>query len=291
MTLRGQPPNTVKKRLKCLLYSAAGVGKTSAVSQFNKLYMIDTERGAENDEYVNRLVAGGSSYLFLNDFNEVTKEVLALLQADHDYQTVAIDSMTTIYNDLVDSERKKLARLTGKDESDPALQEYGRDRAVPNRKMKHMMNLLTRLDMNVIVTSHEKADFATQTKTFDCFAKLDYMFDLVLELQKRGKERVAIVKKTRIAGFPDGDCFPFSYDAVAERYGREDLERRSVAVELASADQLKHINELFELKLVPRDTLDKWLEKAGAESFEEMQSDQIAKCISYLETQAEKVGK
>ena len=52
MTLRGKKPESVEKRLKLLMYGTAGVGKTTAAISFPAPYLIDTERGAENDQYI-----------------------------------------------------------------------------------------------------------------------------------------------------------------------------------------------------------------------------------------------
>jgi hypothetical protein len=152
--------------------------------------------------------------------------------------------------------------------------------------MRHLLKLLVRLDLNVIITAHAKNEYGDSMKvigqTFDCYKKLDYLFDLVFEIQKRGKERVGIVKKSRIEAFPDGDQFPFSYDSIAEKYGRAILERDAVAEKLASADQVKELKRLIELLKVPEDITNKWLDKTNAETFEEMNADSIQKCIDSL---------
>ena len=75
--LRGKKPATVEKRLKMLLFGKAGVGKTTAAIQFPKPYLIDTERGAENDQYVRALEKSGGAYYFTNDPAELIEEVRA----------------------------------------------------------------------------------------------------------------------------------------------------------------------------------------------------------------------
>ena len=52
MALRGKKPEAVEKRMKALFFGPAGVGKTTAAIQFPAPYLIDTDRGAENDQYV-----------------------------------------------------------------------------------------------------------------------------------------------------------------------------------------------------------------------------------------------
>jgi hypothetical protein len=154
--------------------------------------------------------------------------------------------------------------------------------------MKQLLNLLFRLDMNVIITSHSKNEYGQNLsvlgQTFDCYKKLDYLFDLVFEIQKRGTHRVGLIKKSRIEGFPDGENFPFSYDEIAQRYGRHILERDAVAQELASIEQVRDILRLIDLLKVPVETYQKWLDKASSECWEEMQKDSIQKCIDHLKS-------
>ncbi len=152
--------------------------------------------------------------------------------------------------------------------------------------MKHLLNLLLRLDMNVIITSHAKNEYGSNLavlgQTYDCYKKLDYLFDLVFEVQKRGKDRLGIIKKSRIESFPDGETFPFGYEEIAKRYGKDILEKDAMPVVLANAEQIGELQRLIELLKIPNETWQKWLDKAQAYSFDEMPEDVIQKCIESL---------
>ena len=284
MGLRGVKPEAVQKRLKALFYGMAGVGKTTAAIQFPRPYLIDTEKGAENSQYVKILQKSGGAVFQTCDFNELITEVTALLTEKHGYKTLIIDPLTTLYNDLLD---KAALILKGQaKEKDATGTEFGRHYAEANKKMKHLLNLLLRLDMNVIITSHAKNEYGNNMtvlgQTFDCYKKLDYLFDLVFEIQKRGKERIGLIKKSRIEAFPDTETFPFSYDEIAERYGREVLERDAVSQTLADKSQVEEVTRLIELLKVPEETYIKWLDKSNSEDWKEMPQDAIQKCIDYL---------
>lgn len=288
MALRGKPPETITKRLKLLLYGPAGVGKTMASIQFPKPYLIDTERGAENPAYVAKLKAAGGAYWFTVDADEMIEEIRNLLSTKHHYRTLVIDPLTVLYNDLLD---KSSASLATKD--DPTGTAFGRHKGPADKKIKHLLALLLRLDMNVVITSHAKTKWEKAGKeiidagqTFDCYGKLDYLFDLALEVQRRGKERVGIVRKTRLDSFPEADIFPFSYDEIAVRYGRDVLERDAKPEALATAEQIAEIKDLLDARKDGDDLAEKWLTKAGAETFEEMSSDAISKCINFLRSGA-----
>jgi len=274
MALRGVKPEKIEKRLKALFYGNAGVGKTTAAISFPKVYLIDTEKGAENSQYTNILSKNGGVIFQTTDFDELMTEVKSLLTEKHEYLTLVIDPLTTLYNDLLD----KSALKNGT--------EFGRHYSEANKQIKHLLNLLLRLDMNVLITSHAKTEYGQNLSvlgsTFDCYKKIDYLMDLVFEISKRGKDRVGIVKKSRIESFKDMETFPFSYDEIAKRYGRDVLERDAVAQELASNNQVKELLHLIDLIKVPVEIYQKWLDKSCSEKFEEMPKDAIQKCIDHL---------
>lgn len=274
MALRGKPPAAVEKRLKCMWFGPAGSGKTTAAIQFPRPYLIDTERGAENDQYVALLEKAGGAYFGTADFEDMVKEVTELLTAKHEFRTLIIDPITVVYSDLLDKAAKKVGT------------DFGRHYGEADRRMKHLLNLLLRLDMNVIVTCHAKNMYGDNLtvlgQTFDGYKKLDYLFDLVVEIQKRGKDRVGVVRKTRIEKFGDGmEVKPWSYDTVAELYGRDVLERGARPEVLASAEQVDELGRLLAVLKIDADTTDKWLEKAKAETWAEMPAEAITKCIEH----------
>lgn len=284
MALRGIKPTKIEKRLKTLFFGEPSAGKTTAAIQFPSPYLIDTERGATNEAYVEKLNAAGGAYFFTADFEELLQEVMTLLSEKHGYRTLIIDPLTVVYNDLLDKSAKALVT-----KEDPLGTAFGRHKAAADRKVKHLLNILLRLDMNVIITSHAKVQWGDGMKnlgnTFDCYGKLDYLFDLVFEVQKRGKDnRVGVVKKTRLASFPEGDIFPFSYDEIANRYGREILERKAKPETLATEGQVAELQALVELLKLPAETTDKWLDRAGAEKFSEMAGEQVLKAIDWCKS-------
>lgn len=283
MALRGKSPTKEEKRLKALFFGPAGVGKTTAAIQFPRPYIVDTERGAVNDQYVDLINKKGGAVFATTDPDELIGEVTSLLSQKHEYRTLVIDPLTVIYNDLLD---KGIEEAGGTD--------FGRHKIGADRKIKHLLNLLVRLDMNVIITSHAKPnwvrakdakgkDTAVQEGvTFDCYPRLDYLFDLVFEIAKRGNERVGVVRKTRVTGFPEGEVFPFSYDTIAEKYGRAVLERDAVPLALATAEQAAELAALVEARKDGDKLAEKWLDHAGADRFEEMKAEDVAKCIAFL---------
>jgi 5'(3')-deoxyribonucleotidase len=220
MALRGQKPSVIPKRLKALFYGSAGAGKTTCAISFPGCYLIDTEKGATNAQYVKLLEQNGGVVFQTSDFDDMVKEVKSLLSERHDYRTLVIDPITTVYDDLVTKAEVKVGS------------EFGRHYSEAKKQWKRLGNLLLRLDMNVIITCHQKnlygeAAMKVIGNTYDGPKGLDYLFDLVFEVGKKGKDRVGTVRKTRHEGFPEGEVFPFSYAEVAKRYGAKVLEKQA----------------------------------------------------------------
>jgi hypothetical protein len=272
MALRAKKPEAVIKRLKLFMYGPAGVGKTTAAIQFPNSYIVDAERGAEN--YDKLVTSSGSAVFQTNDINEVIAEVKALLTERHDFKTLVIDPITTIYNDLLEKCELKVGT------------DFGRHYGEANKTMKRLANLIMALDMNVVVTAHAKTEYGSNLSklgyTFDGWRQLDYWFDLVVELGKKNKKRIAKVVKTRVETFPDDDVFEWSYEAIQKRYDISVLEKQAEQLQLATGDQVREMKELLNIVRLPEGTTDKWFAKAGVDVWEDMPADTIAKCIEYV---------
>lgn len=290
MALRAKKPEAVQKRLKAFFYGPSGVGKTTAAIQFPRPYLIDTERGAENEQYAKMLTDQGGVIFQTSDFDDVMAEITSLMQEKHEFRTLIIDPMTVLHDGIVD----RAIALHG--------QEFGRYKGDVKRQMKRLITMLYRLDMNVICTSHAKPKWVRTTDskgretatqeglTFDCYDGIDYMMDLVFEVNMRGKNRVGIVRKSRVEAFPEGEVFPFTYAEIADRYGASKMEEQAAPQALASEDQVAKLGTLVRELAVPEETVSKWLEKAEASNFAEMPAEVAAKCIAWCENQKKGVA-
>ena len=228
--LRGKIPSVEERRFKVLMFGVAGAGKTTAAIQFPRPYVIDTEAGCVNDQYVRVVEKSGGAIAPITDFDEIMQEVRNLMEEEHEFATLVIDPITTVNDTLLD-------RL-----KDEVGTEYGAHYSEAKRRFKHLTGLLARLDMNVVVTAHHKNQYGDGMtllgKTFDGPKNLDYLFDLVMEIQIRGDERWAIPIKSRIERIRQGEAFRFSYEAVADRYGNDILERQAKPKGLVSPERL-----------------------------------------------------
>jgi hypothetical protein len=156
-------------------------------------------------------------------------------------------------------------------------------------EFKALQRMLLALDMNVIVTAHQKDVYGTGFSkigvTFDSMRGDDYLFDLIFRIDKKGKERQAVTIKER--ALPSEQKFPpefdWSYDNFLKFYGKEIIERESVPTEMATPGDIEQINKLIEVVKIDDSIIQKWYTKADVDSFEEMNRETILKCIDYLE--------
>lgn len=280
------PKAAAPSRSKCLVYGAPGVGKTWTALDFPTVFYIDTEGGANLPHYTDKLATAGGVYLGpaegSNDFQTVMEQVRALAEEKHGYRTLVIDSISKLFNDTVAREADRIASEGKKDE-------YGASKKPAVAYMRRLVAWLTRLDMNVILIAHAKDEYAPTGgagerqvigRTFDCWDKLEYELDLCIQIEKRGASRVAIVRKSRLPGFPPAGTLPWSYDEFSGRYGREQLEAEAKALQLATAEQVTELRDLLERVRMPEGWLAKCMERANVETLEELDADQIGKMIN-----------
>lgn len=284
MALPGVKPEVKDLRLKALLFGDWKVGKSTAVAQFPKSYFIDCERGAQQEEYVKLLQTADAIYLETNEFEEVVKAVKALLSEPHDRQTLVIDPISTLYTDLVDEGE----RLKG--------DEWGKHYGYANTRMKRLFLLLDRLDMNILMTSHAKAEYvavggdkreATGKLAPDGYNKINYVFDLILELRRIGQKRRAEVRGTRLKEFPEGDTFDWSYEEFVRRLSRDRLERSATTVELATPESVRELKRLATEAQMTEEEMTKWIKKARVTDWEDAPLKVVEKAILHLTSRVE----
>ncbi len=283
--LKAKDPKAAEpSKPKMVSYGPSGVGKTWFTLGFPSVYYISPESGATRDHYTSRLKAGGGVYLGpedgANDFETVIDQLKALTTEKHSYKTVVIDSITHVFNSAVSKEAERLGDKNA----------FGADKKPAIAYMRRLCCVIARLDMNVILVAHESAEWGVDDKGQraeigkkpDCWDKLIYELDLAFQVQKQGKGRYAITKKSRLLGFPEGERFELDFIQFAERYGKDIIEKESAPIVLATAEQVAEIKRLVDLLKIDQETQDKWLEKANAENFSEFNTDQAAKIIEAL---------
>src|SRR5215471_12051881 len=276
------------KKPKVLIYGVAGVGKTWQALDWPSCYYIDTEGGADLAPYRAKLLKAGGMYFGPEqgslDFDTVIGQIEALATEKHHYKTVIIDSITKLFNTSITDEQSRLGDRDA----------FGASKKPAVRQMAKLVRWLNRADMNAVIIAHQKdlwgkSDAGQREAigvTFDAWEKLEYELHLVLRISKIGTgdnaKRFAHVGKSRLTGFTEGERLDWSYAEFAQRYGKDVIEKEVVPVTLATAEEVAEVNKLLEIVKLPEGTVEKWMTKAGADSFEEMSSENVQACITHL---------
>jgi|TARA_R100000084_G_scaffold109442_1_gene76877 hypothetical protein len=273
MALKAKKPIMKDARLKVFMYGDAGVGKTTAAFELPKPYIIDSEQGT--NYYADRINEVGGAVFQTTLMSEVMDEVRSLRTEKHDYKTLVIDAITPLYFDLAE-------RMEAKVGSD-----FGRHIAEANKHMRRLVNMLMELDMNVIMTAHSKVQYGDDMKklgvTFDGWKRLDFIFDLVLELRKvTPTNRKAKVVKSRLPYFPDGEVFDWTYNALSERVNVESMEREVEAVKVATPEQIEQINKIAGNMQNGNEFVQNCIDKAKVEFLTDLSFDKAEKMITAM---------
>lgn len=275
MALRGKKPEVVKTRFKALIYGKPKVGKTYASLHFPKPYVIDTEDGSKEKQYVDILNKEGGAKFRCFEFDEMLKEVRALATEKHDYKTLIIDSLTQIVEPLIDQCEIKYGS------------KYGKHIYESNKYLKRLANLLIRLDMNVIIIAHEKAQYDDKMVIVDelpeVYKKAPYIFDLILQIKMDDKRRKALVRGSRHENLQKGEEFEWTYQEIANRYGIDNIEAEVKSLNFATDDQIKILQHLFETLNISEDVIKKGLQKKDAQALSDLPEDAAAQWIEHLE--------
>lgn len=155
MALRAKPPVLEPNRFRALIYGNTGVGKTHFVASMPNVYYIDTEGMSKYKKFVDMLKENKSFLIQLFDLQEIINEVKELISVKHDYKTLVIDSISIPCAHLANLEVDRLVKKTPSSEGT----EFGANLAKVKRLIFQLGILLSRLDMNVIVTAHEKTKY------------------------------------------------------------------------------------------------------------------------------------
>jgi len=275
--LKFKKPEIKQQRLKAMFYGEMGTGKSTCACQFPFTAYIDTEDTTSKKKYTKMITDNHGETTASGDMDEIIDTVKMLMRGGHNYKTLVIDSLTIPYeNAVIDCER-----VHGSD--------FGRGVGEAKKKTKLLVNLLLKLDMNIIVTCQAKKEYSGTMsvvgQTYSCYDRLGYMFDLVFETQVRGDEHIAITRKSRLEEFPMRESFKFNYQEIIKRMGTDSIEKEVVAQEIASDEQVAECKRLIDLFRVPEETYIKWLEKHQADSFDELSADTIQKIIDHLKKQ------
>lgn len=283
MALRATKPKTQPNRFRALIYGNKGVGKTHFTVSIPSVYYIDTEGALKYKRFVEMLSTNRSDSVALYELEEIIKEVKELISTKHDYKTLVIDSISFPYNLLSHLEVERLTKKSPNTEGT----EFGANMAKAKRLTFHLGMLLTRLDMNVIVTAHEKTKYQKGEeigKEPDVNEKMGYALGTQIHLRLQGKSVKAFVEKSRYSELKNQELIDFDngYETIKKLFGEEVFLREAIKEELATETQIKEVRRLQELLNYPEESLQKWLISKHSQSLDEVNASDIDKLIEFF---------
>ena len=230
-------------------------------------------------------------------FDDVVTKIRWLGTERHHFKSLIIDPITVL-SEKCQEKWNRIFLKYEKDEKDKELMDFGfRYWAKVKADWKNMRNRLLELDMNVLVTAHQKDLYNSSMQkigvTFDSIKDDGYIFDNIFKIDIINKKLIAKTIKQRVdllageTGFPDE--FEWSYDNFIKYYG-DIIEKETEPVIKATKEQVQKLKALIALLNTPTDTVEKWLDKANADTFEDFTSEQIEKCIAYLQKQVDELN-
>lgn len=282
MALKGKKAEVIKaQKPKVLLYGAPGSGKTTFLLDAPSCYYMDTEGGATQPQYREKLKKSGAAYFGKEegsqDFHTLVQEVKALATEEHPYKVLAMDSYSKVFNmTIAASEAKGVSSEFSKSKKDAVA------------KTRQLQVWLERVDMAVFLVCHSKDKWENGSvtgKTFDGHDKLEYDLDLSLEVTRANGVTRAKVRKSRLEGFPEDAEFELTWAEFASRAG-EVIERKAAQFKVASPEQIAKVKALLAVVKVPEDWEDKAFAKEGVTSWAEMPAERVEAAIKALEKAA-----
>jgi hypothetical protein len=284
MPLRAKKPEIEEARFQAVVYANRGVGKTHFCCSFPNSYYIDTEGLQNYPHFVEMLKKNGSEIIRLNDISEIIKEVKELMSTKHEFKTIIIDSITFPFHFLANMEAERLGRIAKGDDDGTG---FGKNLAKAKRLTFELGMLLSRTDMNCIVTAHEKVKYEKNVevgKASDVNDKLEYSLGTVINLRRLGEKVKAHIEKSRYPELKIFETLDFDdgYEMLCNRLGKKLFEREVKPEELATPEQIIEFNRLIEILNVPEEIVQKYIINARATTKEQMNREIMQKTIDHL---------
>lgn len=281
-----QPATTTERRLKLFLWGDSGVGKTTLALRFPGAVVIDMEGGTEHYGGVFNF-----DVLKATTADEVTAAVEWLRTKPHAYRTLVIDPVTVYWEALQSKWGRTflLRNKGGKGHHGEFYELQPRDWVTLKAEFKDLVRKLIQLDMNVIITARQKAQYSDSGfmraigETFDGEKSLPYLFDTILHLTRDESGRFMSENlKDRTNKLPRGK-FEVSYELIEKCLGSETLTREAAPLRIATPEQTDRIRHFIASSGMKQETLTARLAAYGATKIEDLTEENATLIIEKFE--------
>jgi hypothetical protein len=271
-----QPAAETDRRLKLFLWGDSGVGKTTLALRFPGAVVIDMEGGTEHYGGVFNF-----DVLKATTADEVTAAVEWLRTKPHAYRTLVIDPVTLFWDALQSKWGRVFLQRNkgGKGHHGDFYELQPRDWVTLKAEFKELVRKLIALDMNVILTARQKAQYSDAGfmrvigETFDGEKSLPYLFDTILHLTRdESGHFMAENLKDRTNKLPRGK-FEVSYDLIEKCLGTDTLTREAAPLHLAAPEQVDRIRQFIASSGMKQEQVAQRLAAYGAACIEDLTED------------------
>lgn len=211
-----------------------GLAKKATLEDANLKIMVWGESGSGKSRFAlsapNPIVVDleGSTRLYANEFDFYKAEVdktekrannsavltvnllTEILEGQYpDRKTLIIDPITDLLDGIEDASAKKYEQMVGKKVGELNPLQKTKWYAYRREMSRSVLNQLKDVPMNLILVARAKNVWDTKDGkmqpvgvTYDALDIVEYLMDIVIQLEKSGEETKAIVKKSRIGNLP-----------------------------------------------------------------------------------------
>jgi hypothetical protein len=240
-----QSAEKATKRLKLLAYGGEGTGKTWLALHFPNVVLLDLEGGA--DHYAGREGIPEFDVMRTTNPDEALEAVKWLAYNDHKYRTLVVDPITVYWQGLqkkwsdIFLKRNKGTRANKFEFYDLQPKDWG----TIKQEWGEFIRLLQSLDMNVIVTAHQKAKYSDSEfmkvagETFDAEKSLGHDVDTVIQTHRDGDKFTSTVVKDRTGHLVTGSTIPTDYNQLEKAFTKKALGRKAQKQAVPISEKLK----------------------------------------------------
>lgn len=269
------------ERIIALIAGESGTGKSFFVANLHHALIYDTDIGGGLAYADLRIARNKSERVQVGSYPEILEDLKRRQAAKllGGVVTLAIDHLSALH-------QESCIRNNPKDERD-----FGRSSDIATREWRRIREFARTQDFNLIVTAHMKAKWENEKAVgviADAGKNLEGDVSIGLQVRRSSAyPSTAWVQKWRRD--PEDErgkipsTFPFTIEAF-EKLAGAGLSAPREPIQLASAAQVEKINNLLLVTKLPEGIIEKWHKKAGVESFSEMTSTDLDKCIAYVQT-------
>lgn len=269
------------ERIIALVAGESGSGKSFFVANLRNALIYDTDIGGGLAYADARIKRNESERVQAGSYVEILEDLVRRQRSGvfKNIVTLAIDHVSMLNQEAVLRHNPGMERDFGT-ASDKATREW--------RKIREFCR---NQDFNLIVTAHLKAKWENEKAVgtqADGAKNIEGDVSIALELRRgTGYPSNAWVKKWRRDPEDERGPIPPAFMLTTENFEKlagPGMFSPREPVKLADAKQVEKITGLLEVAKLPDGTVEKWLKKAGVESFSEMQAPTIEKCIDYIQS-------